>query len=342
MDLTKLKHLLNLYVFRAKPSGLIREEKDPRDFDLGILWFGSYTPKSTRKIIKTISIKNQSEKNNCQWQASTVQKEVDEGVVLSARSLSTYGQRQGMVTGNGFSSLSSGQKALQDWGIAEQQTVGGEAIDDWGAYTAINLANITEEAATHKTKSYWSAGSRDNILKAIDEGHILTTGIDWYTGYNQGGGFSAPWIITKELGWKVGGHAIVLIGYDLNYYGRKVYIFQNSYGSEWGDNGKFYIDMDFFDRVNYGTYANLDIPVEEAKAINLKGMMKNSLRDSKGGIWFVKGPYRQLITSLKGVITMVSAELGIETNDAKISKLKDITKEKNPDGTPMKPFFPVE
>lgn len=330
MDFIKLKHLLSGYVFRAKSSGLIRHEKDERDFDTSILGWGEYKPLNTRKVIQTKSIKNQSSKNNCQWQATTAQKEVDEDVILSARSLSSYGQKNGMVTGNGFSSLISGQKSLQNWGIAEEQTVGGEDINDWESYVSINLANLTQLAEQHKIKSYWSISSRNDRLKALDENRPIVTGIDWYTGYNQGGGFSSPWIINNATGWKIGGHAILMIGYDLNYFGKKVYIFQNSYGADWGDNGKFYIEMDFFDSSNYGCYINLDIPLDEAKKLNIKDMLKSIMRDSKGGLWFVKNGKKQKISGLMGMLTAYTVEFGVETNDSKLNSLKETTE-----------FFPV-
>lgn len=311
------------YVFRAKGSGLIWEEKDLRDFETGIFGWGEYTPKNKRVRIPTVSVKDQGNKNNCQWQASTVQKEIDEGVALSARSLSAYGQKNGLVTGNGFSAISSGDKALISWGICEEQAIGGEDIQDWDAYTALGIGALTPLAGEHKSKSYWNVGSRNDRLKLLDEGRVLKTAIDWYTGYNQGGGFAAPWIITGTSGWKIGGHCFVIVGYDLNYYGRKVYICQNSYGRDWGAGGDFYIDMDFFDNNNWGCNAQLDIPLDEAKKMNLKDMLKSILRDSKGGLWFVKGGKKQKIDGVMGMLTAYTVEFGVETNDSKLAKLKE-------------------
>lgn len=328
--IVKVKHLLSGYIFKVQGSGLLKSEKDVRDFDTQILGFGEYTPKNTRQIIPTLSIKNQGSKNNCQWQATTVQKEVDEGVILSCRSLSAYGQSNGLLTGNGYSALNAGDKALISWGIAEEQSVGGEDINDWGAYTALNLGVLTPLADDHKSKSYWNPSSRNDRLKCLDDGRVIKTAIDWYTGYNQGGGFSSPYIIDKILGWKIGGHCVVIIGYDLNYNGRKVYIMQNSYGADWCDGGKFYIDMDFLDNNSWGFSVQLDIPLSDAKKLNLKSMLQNMLRDSKGGLWFIKGNQKQRITSLEGVLTLISVEFGVTTDDKKVASLQETNK-----------FFPV-
>lgn len=106
----------------------------------------------------------------------------------------------------------SGDKVSISLGIAEEQAVGGEDINDWGAYTALNLATLTPQATEHKSKSYWNVSSRSDRLEFLDEGRILKTAIDWYSGYNQGGGFQAPWIINKASGWKIGGHAFAMTG----------------------------------------------------------------------------------------------------------------------------------
>ena len=325
MDFLKLKHLLSGYLFRAKASGLIREDKDERDFETGIFGWGEYTPKSSRHVIKTKSVKNQGNLNTCQWNATTVQKEVDEDIELSVRSLTAYGYKLGLVSGDGYSSISSGQKVLKEWGIAEASGI--IELGVWPDYIEVNTAYYTGEANKHRIQSYWSVSSRNDRLKVLDEGRVIVTGIDWYTGYNQGGGFAAPWIISRKTGWKIGGHAIAMIGYDLNYNGRKVYVFQNSYGSDWGDGGKFYIDMDFFDAENYGCYVNLDIPEEQAKKINaismLKNLKMNFFKDKRnpsaglanGEVYIVKNGNKKKVDDINDIIAVLEMNFGIEKTD---------------------------
>ena len=86
----------------------------------------------------------------------------------------------------------------------------------------------------------------------------------WRSVYNQGGGFSSPWLIANDTvynkGYAVEGHAMLIIGYDINYQGHKVFIIQNSWGKTWGDGGKLYIDMDCLmnEFKNFGAVTNLD------------------------------------------------------------------------------------
>ncbi len=270
----KLRHI-PYRLFVAKKSGLkIKRKRDSRNFNTKVLGWAGYTPKNKTCLIPTLSIKSQLY-NTCSFNSATVQKEVDEGVVLSVRGILAWAVKNGMVKGDGFANLDAAQKALKNWGILEQGAVGdafGESYD-WNDYINVNLDTFKDLAAVHKIKTYWEVTSRNDRLKLLDEGKVLDTGIDWYTGFNQGGGFSSPWLIIRPLGWRVGGHAIAIIGYNLNYQGRGVYIVQNSYGSSWGDNGKFYIDMDYFDKNNYGVYANLDIGKNEALLLNNQDMI---------------------------------------------------------------------
>lgn len=292
----QLKHFMYWLEARKQPGGLEKTPKDERDF--GLWWFGSYTPKETRKVLTTQKINNQGALSTCQWNATITAKEIDEGESLSIRSIVNYGLTKSLVGLEGLSNLRSGQKVLCDWGATTQEQCP-EGVAIWYNYShGIDVNALTPLAKNHKAQSYFEVTGRDQILKIVDEGKAMTTGIDWYSGYNQGGGFSAPWIISKTVGYKVGGHAITLIGYDLNYYGRKVYVFQNSYGKEWGDDGKFYIDMDFFDANNYGVYVNYDIPnatkITAADIIE-NFRMKNVKGTKSGTIYFIysgkKCPY---------------------------------------------------
>lgn len=293
----KLTHLF-YWLFKAKGSGLKIQDKDPRDFNVGIFGWLDYTPKYQRHIINTLSVRDQKHLNTCQWCATTVQKEIDEQKRLSLRSLVVYAARNNMLSGDGYSTLSSGQKALKDWGIEKEGRLS-EEITAWTNYKTASLNYL--DAEEHKTKSYWAVNTRNEILKLLDDNRILTTGIMWYTGFNQGGGFKSPWIIDRNIGYKVGGHAFVVIGYNLNYQGKKVYICQNSYGALWGDDGKFYIDMDFFDRNNYGFYTNLDVDKNVGEIIN-KYDGQNVKGDKSSAIYHIqkgqKKPYLNWLSFL--------------------------------------------
>lgn len=286
--MNKIQELL-YWLFDAKPSGLLPTPPDDRDFQLGIFGLREYKPKHTRLELPTLSYKNQKNLNTCGWNAAIGTHEPDEGKVLSVRSLVSYARLRGLINGNGYSNLRDNQKALADWGAAEETLCQDTGHEDWEKYSRADVAKLTENANTHKIKTFWSVNDRNAMMKALDEGHRIEVGIDWYTGFNQGGGFSRPWLITKPVGYKVGGHALCIIGYDLNYHGYKVWIVQNSYGPNWGDNGKFYMTMDFFDTQNaYGAYTNLDM---EAKVVDIltEYFAQNVKGDKSPGIYYIYG-----------------------------------------------------
>lgn len=278
------------YWLFCKPSGLKKHVPDPRNFQTGIFNWGAYQPKSTVKLIPTKSVKDQGSKNTCQFNATTVQKEPDEGMELSVRSIVAWGVKNGFVSGNGFSNLESGQKALKNWGILEKNAIP-EDIDDWNAYANVDVGRFAADAGNHKTSSYWQVSSRNDILKLLDDNRIIVTGIEWFTGFNQGGGFGYPWIINKKIGYSIGGHALAIKGYIYNYKGltaenkiitgaggTNVFVIQNSYGPGWGASvvddkgvvhrGLFFIDMAYFINNNWGCYVNLDLSIDIGAFIN--------------------------------------------------------------------------
>ena len=256
MDIKKLTHI-PYRLFKARGSGLKKTPHDARDFNTGIFgWFG-YKAKHKYKINDTLSVKDQGRLNTCQWNATVAQAEPHENSLLNVRVFVTKGNKMKLVSGDGYSNLRSGQKVLHEWGVPIKDVLK-ENVRNWREYVGFDPDVYTNRAREHRTGSFWSVTSRNDVLRLLDEGKILTTGIMWYTGFNQGGGFKHPWIIYKNIGLKVGGHAFIVIGYNMNYNGRKVYICQNSYSESWGDHGKFYIDMDYMDKVNYGFYTHLD------------------------------------------------------------------------------------
>jgi len=261
MLLTKLRVKLT-----GQPLGLEKLPKDERDLNLGFLWFGGYEPLHKRKEIKTLSVKSQKH-NTCGWNSSTTGKEVDEGVKLSPRSLVILGKELGYISGDGFSNLRNNEKTLQKYGVAEERFLS-EKNGGWVDYS--NSAKLTPaaraNAATHRSQTYWSITNIDGILKALDDDRIVKVGVKWYRGLNMSAGFKTPWF-WGIVSWFVGWHAMIVVGYDMDYKGQKVAILQNSFGGNYGDNGKMYIKFADLEKQirEAGAYANYDMPLEIGK-----------------------------------------------------------------------------
>lgn len=281
-----LKRFLNKYFgtkFTLNGGGLLKLKEDRRDLKFGSFrdWFGSYKPKRDSKTIKTISIKDQKRLSNCTFQAGAAAKEVDEGVVLSARYLTAKAYQLGLCGWEGWADLRSNQKVLQKFGCCEEKDCPSDSNLSFSRYIDVDFEKLDKLAAKHKIKSFWKIDNINEYLQAIDEGHPVVLGLDWFNGFNQGGGFKAPWIIRQIMGYYVGGHSFLGKGYK---HIEKLVGCQNNYSGAWGNNGDFDISYDHLKKYikKYGAYANLDI---EYKKINAQDIIdKYNLKNIRGNI----------------------------------------------------------
>jgi len=253
--------------FKKKKLGLQPLPHSDKDFSLGIFGW-TYKPKHTRHVLSTLSVKDQRY-NTCQWNSWTASKEIDEKIKLSPKCFVALGKRDGLIKGDGYSNLRSGELIGQKCGVCSEKLLPeGSRNQSWRTYSSPTLTSkILEDAEKHKTQTFWRIYNANQAYKALDEGHPVKFGVSWRTSMNMVGGFGSPWILDFTTGRLAGGHAIFAKGYDMNYEGQRVLICQNSYGERYGDNGTMYInESDFETQISmYGCYANLDIPIDIAK-----------------------------------------------------------------------------
>lgn len=280
-------------------GGLKPDTRDDRDLQVGGIlgWLGldGYTPKHTRFRLPIV-ISNQSAHNTCGWISVKTNKQLQEKVDLSGKGLVKIAKREGLLTQNGFSQLRDNMKVIKSFGIPEQRFVEGNEVDDnWESFSENNLSQeALDNAATHRSASYASTreyANRNDTLRAIDEGLSVHSGAPWYSGFNMRGGFSSPYLITKAEGYLIGGHAFEIAGYDLDFMGtgRKVYVCPNTYGTGWGDNGWFYVDMDFADKFFYSRWTQLDIPVDTARFLQSYNGLNVKAKGKPGVYWIADG-----------------------------------------------------
>ena len=242
-----------------KAGGLLPHTEDERDYEYHQLGgiFGGYTPKNEVLELPEYSTKNQGRFNDCTFNALAVQREITEKVPLSVKSVVCYARKQGYLTGDGYSDLRSGQKTALEFGLAEESLLP-DVKSDWDSYSAETQLTdaIRANANTHRTKAFFKVTTKDEFLKALDDGYAIHCGMDWFTGYNMGGGLTAPWILPWAKGIGVGGHAICCVGYDLK---KQLLKFKNSYGPDWGDRGHFYVRFQDWFGSNWPGYVGVDM-----------------------------------------------------------------------------------
>lgn len=282
------------------PTGLnldqqLVEESDSRNFDLDVLggMFG-YTPKSTEKIVRTLSVKDQLGVNSCVCESTAVQKEVDERVELSASDIGAYLLSKGLINESG-TSIQAALKATMERGIAEESVV----ITDHADFkTFSHPSRLTKEgadnAALHRSKTYWRTSTIDTMLQQADEGRVGQIGCLWHSGWNT---LQAPYIIEKPIGRPIGGHDVNCIGYNLQYNGGKMLTIQTSYGKGYGDNGKFYVPFESFNSIFItGAYFVLDIDRDMASWLSLNA--SKAIKEKNGPkIYLIEGNQKRHVDS---------------------------------------------
>jgi hypothetical protein len=262
-----IKQLFEWWLKRKHRGGFVEELQDERDYVLGGTiddiknWVlgKDYIPKNTETHNSggLLEIKDQSGQNSCVVESGTAGKEVDEGMLLDIRWMCAYLRDKGQMNANG-TSLSYYQNALKNVGIPKRFSDQNHLVS-WNKFSERALLSCPNDANVHKIKSYFKTFDLNVILEQLDNGRMGHTGGSWYTGYNSSS-LNDLGIVLPFNGYNVGGHATLIVDYDLNYYGTKVFKVLNSYGKQYGKGGFFYVKFeDIFKVFSAGVYFNSDL-----------------------------------------------------------------------------------
>jgi hypothetical protein len=107
-----------------------------------------------------------------------------------------------------------------------------------------------KEAAGYQVLSYakFDSGTKStddkqnllNVLKVtMDSGLPIITGFKCYSNIQN----AVNGVIPKQNGQLIGGHAVLLVGYNDE---TRLFKFKNSWGASWGDNGYGYLSYDYY------------------------------------------------------------------------------------------------
>lgn len=113
------------------------------------------------------------------------------------------------------------------------------------------------EAKKYRPDSYTMLPANlDDFKQSLSANNVLMIAIKYRENdWNDGNAYIAP---NGEVA--NGYHAVTLIGYDdaMSYGGHTgFFVGVNSWGEQWGDNGKFYLSYDCVDEVYYGYQLNM-------------------------------------------------------------------------------------
>jgi C1A family cysteine protease len=108
------------------------------------------------------------------------------------------------------------------------------------------LDELKDKAYPHRVSSYFRVYDEQAVKKALmNHGYVLAT-MNWHKGATLVNGVYTP---TDEVS---GGHAIVLYGWN-----EKGWLAQNSWGTGWGDKGRFIIPYNFEFKEMWGITDNI-------------------------------------------------------------------------------------
>lgn len=120
-------------------------------------------------------------------------------------------------------------------------------------YTRQPPSAAHNEAKNYKAKSYMSLDFRNRYaMKSILAGkNCIVVGIDVYENFDSYSGG----IYRTIRGYNMGGHAILVVGYDDS---KKAYKLINSWGTYWGEKGYIWVDYDIFEQITFEAWVMYD------------------------------------------------------------------------------------
>lgn len=126
-----------------------------------------------------------------------------------------------------------------------------------GDYRTQPGSEARAEAAYYKADSFAAVRSLDMIKRSLAARTPVTIGIDLYDSFYRLTGTRS--VFNDYAGSTIGGHAVTIVGYDDNAFGGAFKVI-NSWGTDWGDGGYFWLPYNAFSTVVQQAYVLTDAP----------------------------------------------------------------------------------
>lgn len=135
-----------------------------------------------------------------------------------------------------------GIKALHKWGVCEE-IIWPYLINKFADAPSIAAY---EDALKRVVKNYYRLIRTDDILQALNSEYPVVTSMNVYNTFYD---LSLPREILLKMPTTsddiIGGHAVVLVGYNLD---NKTFMARNSFGESWGEDGYFYVPFEYVEK----------------------------------------------------------------------------------------------
>jgi C1A family cysteine protease len=144
--------------------------------------------------------------------------------------------------------LKDGLKAVHKFGVCAEE-VWPYLIDK---FNVMPSHGSYIDAESRVVDRYHRIETISDSIHIINSGYPVITGIEVFGDFDNLGTESSPILpMPTEADESLGGHAVVIVGYDNN---MQYFICRNSYGEEWGDLGYFYMPYTYADFYTWDTW----------------------------------------------------------------------------------------
>ena len=151
---------------------------------------------------------------------------------------------EGTISQDSGAQIRDGIKAIATYGIPPESVW----PYDTAKFTKKPSVKAYKAAVPNKVTKYLRVVTKDDMLNALASGYTFVLGFTVYESFEseevaKTGVVPMPSPDEKSLG----GHAVYCVGYDLD---KNVFIVANSWGTGWGDQGYFYIPIEYLTNTN--------------------------------------------------------------------------------------------
>lgn len=225
---------------------LKRDSYDPRDYQFTAR-AGLVVPKSVDLSAKCSAVEDQGELGSCTGNAIVGAMEYlenlnNEKFVDLSRLFVYYNERyiEGTVKSDSGAEIRDGIKSVAQWGVCT------EALCPYviSKFRSRPTAAAFHDAYARRSVTYSRVSQTVLALtQCLASGFPVVVGIQVYASFESDAvakSGKVPMPAPKEQ--LLGGHAVLVVGYDLN---TKLFKVRNSWGDAWGDHGYFYLPFDY-------------------------------------------------------------------------------------------------
>ena len=235
--------------------GCLKSPYDVRDYVLANANISEDLP--DKYIIDNIIVKNQGKESTCTAHALAEiveyhnYKDTNQYLIFSTEFI--YGFRNidfdNDYLGEGMY-LRDALKIIQKYGdVLEKDLPGNHNVSKAMKAVKSNIDSLKILAYDNRISTYYKTKTIDEIKYSLVNYGPVAAGMRWYKGCR----LSKQNILQYDKSKEYTGHAILIIGYD-----NEGFIAQNSWGSLWGNNGKFKLPWADFSTLVFEAYGITD------------------------------------------------------------------------------------